>query len=148
MKNMLSPGSTSISWRTGCGQYVSTSFSYWPAPQQTRRSCSTIIISTGTAQYLSIAYSQALLEAGVAASVGSKGDAYDNALAETINGLYKTEVINHAARWGASWRECAVNDCYRDVLGPVVCVVRGSFGCSRVPLCWLVLVLFLVGVVW
>jgi transposase InsO family protein len=50
-------------------------------------------------QYLSIAYSQALLEAGVAASVGSKGDAYDNALAETINGLYKAEVINHLGPW-------------------------------------------------
>ena len=44
-------------------------------------------------QYLSIRYTERLSEAGVATSVGSRGDAYDNALAETINGLYKTEVI-------------------------------------------------------
>jgi len=50
-------------------------------------------------QYLSIAYSEALLDAGIAASVGSKGDAFDNALAETINGLYKAEVINHLGPW-------------------------------------------------
>ena len=38
-------------------------------------------------------------QAGVAASVGSKGDSYDNALAETIIGLYKTEVIHHLGPW-------------------------------------------------
>lgn len=50
-------------------------------------------------QYLSIAYSERLSEAGIAASVGSVGDAYDNALAETINGLYKSEVIHHMGPW-------------------------------------------------
>jgi len=50
-------------------------------------------------QYLSIAYTQKLMEAGIAASVGSKGDAYDNAQAETINGLYKAEVIHHQGPW-------------------------------------------------
>ena len=50
-------------------------------------------------QYLSIAYGERLAEAGIAASVGSVGDAYDNALAETINGLYKTEVIHHEGPW-------------------------------------------------
>ena len=44
-------------------------------------------------QYLSIRYSERLAEAGIEASVGSVGSAYDNALAETINGLFKTEVI-------------------------------------------------------
>ena len=44
-------------------------------------------------QYLSIRYSERLAEAGITASVGSVGDSYDNALAETINGLFKTEVI-------------------------------------------------------
>lgn len=44
-------------------------------------------------QYLSIRYTERLAEAGVANSVGSKGDSYDNALAESVNGLYKTEVI-------------------------------------------------------
>jgi transposase InsO family protein len=50
-------------------------------------------------QYLSLRYSERLLEAGVAASVGSAGDALDNALAETINGLYKTEVIKRIGPW-------------------------------------------------
>lgn len=50
-------------------------------------------------QYLSIRYSERLTEAGFNASVGSKGDSYDNALAETINGLYKTEVIRKDAPW-------------------------------------------------
>jgi len=50
-------------------------------------------------QYLSIRYSDKLIEAGIDASVGSVGDSYDNALAETINGLYKTEVIRHRGPW-------------------------------------------------
>ena len=50
-------------------------------------------------QYLSIRYSDTLVEAGIEASVGSVGDSYDNALAETINGLYKTEVIRHRDPW-------------------------------------------------
>ena len=45
-------------------------------------------------QYVSIRYSERLAEAGIEPSVGSKGDSYDNALAETINGLYKTELIH------------------------------------------------------
>jgi putative transposase len=44
-------------------------------------------------QYVSIRYTERLAEAGIAASVGTVGDSFDNALAETINGLYKTEVI-------------------------------------------------------
>ena len=47
-------------------------------------------------QYLSIRYTERLNEAGFKASVGSVGDSYDNALAETINGLYKAEVKNHS----------------------------------------------------
>lgn len=50
-------------------------------------------------QYLSIRYTERLAEAGIDASVGSVGDSYDNALAETINGLYKTEVIRHKGPW-------------------------------------------------
>ena len=49
-------------------------------------------------QYLSIRYTERLAEAGIEPSVGSKGDSYDNALAETINGLYKAEVI-HRRSW-------------------------------------------------
>jgi transposase InsO family protein len=50
-------------------------------------------------QYLSIRYSERLTEAGITASVGSVGDSYDNAMAETINGLYKTEVIRKRGPW-------------------------------------------------
>jgi putative transposase len=50
-------------------------------------------------QYVSIRYTERLAEAGIEPSVGSAGDAYDNAMAETINGLYKTEVINNRAPW-------------------------------------------------
>ena len=50
-------------------------------------------------QYLSIRYSERLDEAGIAPSVGSKGDSYDNALAETINGLYKAEVVHRKNSW-------------------------------------------------
>jgi len=50
-------------------------------------------------QYVSIRYTERLAEAGIESSVGSVGDAYDNALAETINGLYKTEVIRRRGPW-------------------------------------------------
>jgi putative transposase len=51
------------------------------------------------AQYVSIRYTERLAEAGIEPSVGSVGDSYDNALAETINGLYKTEVIRRRGPW-------------------------------------------------
>ena len=50
-------------------------------------------------QYVSIKYTERLAEAGIEPSVGSVGDSYDNALAETINGLYKTEVIRRCGPW-------------------------------------------------
>jgi len=50
-------------------------------------------------QYVSIKYTERLAEAGIEPSVGSVGDSYDNALAETINGLYKTEVIHRRGPW-------------------------------------------------
>jgi len=50
-------------------------------------------------QYLSIRYSERLAEARIQPSVGSRGDSYDNALAETINGLYKAELIHRRAPW-------------------------------------------------
>jgi len=48
---------------------------------------------------LAIRYTERLADAGVAASVGSRGDSYDNALAESFNGCYKTEVIRHHGPW-------------------------------------------------
>jgi putative transposase len=50
-------------------------------------------------QYVSIRYTERLAEAGVEPSVGSFGDSYGNALAETINGLYKAEVIHRRGPW-------------------------------------------------
>src|SRR5271154_2790850 len=50
-------------------------------------------------QYVSIRYTERLALAGVEPSVGSVGDSYDNALAETINGLYKAEVIHRRGPW-------------------------------------------------
>ena len=50
-------------------------------------------------QYVSIKYSERLAEAGIEPSVGSVGNGYDNALAETINGLYKAEVIHRGGPW-------------------------------------------------
>jgi putative transposase len=49
-------------------------------------------------QYVSIRYTERLAEAGIEPSVGSRGDSYDNALAETINGLYKAELIHRRSR--------------------------------------------------
>ena len=50
-------------------------------------------------QYLSIRYTERLAEAGIEASVGSRGDSYDNALAESVIGLFKTGVIRQAGPW-------------------------------------------------
>jgi len=50
-------------------------------------------------QYVSIKYTERLAEAGIEPSVGSVGDSYDTALAETINGLYKAEVIHRRGPW-------------------------------------------------
>ena len=50
-------------------------------------------------QYVSIRYTERLAEAGLEPSIGSVGDSYDNALAETINGLYKAEVIHRKPSW-------------------------------------------------
>jgi putative transposase len=50
-------------------------------------------------QYLAIRYTERLAEAGAVPSVGSRGDSYDNALAESFNGLYKSELIRHCGPW-------------------------------------------------
>jgi putative transposase len=50
-------------------------------------------------QYLSMRYTDRLADAGIAPSVGSRGDAYDNALAESVIGLFKTEVIRRQGPW-------------------------------------------------
>ena len=52
-----------------------------------------------SAQYLAIRYTERLAEAGIEPSVGSRGDSFDNVLAETVIGLYKTEVIRQRGPW-------------------------------------------------
>ncbi len=58
-----------------------------------------IVHSDRGSQGVSLAYSDALIAAGVSASVGTVGDSYDNALAETVNGLYKAELIHAKRVW-------------------------------------------------
>jgi putative transposase len=67
--------------------------------RQPERNESLVHHSDRGSQYVSICYTERLAEAGIEPSVGSKGDSYDNALAETINGLYKAELIHKRAPW-------------------------------------------------
>ena len=67
--------------------------------RQPERDRSLIHHSDRGSQYVSIRYSERLAQAGIESSVGSKGDSYDNALAETINGLYKAELIHRRTPW-------------------------------------------------
>ena len=67
--------------------------------RQPEQDASLIHHSDRGSQYVSIRYTERLAEAGIEPSVGSKGDSYDNALAETINGLYKAELIHRRAPW-------------------------------------------------
>ena len=67
--------------------------------RQPQRDDALIHHSDRGSQYASIRYSERLAEAGIEPSVGSRGDSYDNALAETINGLCKTELIHRRALW-------------------------------------------------
>ena len=75
---------------------------------------------SNAARYLSIKYTERLAEAGVEPSVGSIGDSYDNALAETINGLYKAEVI-HCRGPGRSFESVEFADWFnnRRLLEPI-----------------------------
>lgn len=75
-------------------------------------------------QYVSIRYTERLAEAGIEPSVGSVGDSYDNALAETINGLYKAEVIHRSSWENHAAVELATLDWvewfnHRRLLGPI-----------------------------
>ena len=67
--------------------------------RQPKRDGALIHHSDRGSQYVSIRYTERLAEAGIEPSVGSKGDSYDNALAETINGLYKAELVYHRGPW-------------------------------------------------
>jgi len=72
------------------------------------------------AQYVSIGYTQHLSEAGLTASVGTADDAYDNALAQTVNGLYKTEMIYARPAWpSATEVEASYHKTQAQALSPV-----------------------------
>ncbi|CAN5390290.1 hypothetical protein BH09PSE5_BH09PSE5_30980 [soil metagenome] len=96
--NEFSPEVRERAVRMGAGaSWGSTGHCGWPW-MQPERDRSLVIHSDRGSQYVSIRYSEQLAEAGVEPSVGSKGDSYDNALAETINGLYKAELIHRRAQ--------------------------------------------------
>ncbi len=76
-------------------------------------------------QYLALRYTERLVGAGIEPSVGSVGDSYDNALAETINGLFKAEVIHRRGPWcsfeAVEYATLEWVDCYnhRRLLAPI-----------------------------
>ena len=93
-----------LGWR--CGSTMSTQLvldaleqAVWTR-QRTGASLDSVVAHTDRgSQYVSIRYTERLAAANIAASVGSVGSSYDNALAETINGLFKTELIKPRAPW-------------------------------------------------
>ena len=90
-----------VGWRVSSSmhtQFVLDALEQALYARQPERDGELIHHSDRWSQYVSIRYSERLAEAGIEPSVGSKGDSYDNALAETINGLYKAEVI-HRRSW-------------------------------------------------
>ena len=93
-----------LGWR--CGTSMSTQLvldaleqAVWTRQREGADLSSVVAHTDRGSQYVSIRYTERLAEAGIAASVGSRGDSYDNALAETINGLYKTELIKPRGPW-------------------------------------------------
>ena len=74
--------------------------SRWRSPSRRRSDLAGLVHhSDRGVQYLAIRYTERLADEGAVTSVGSKGDSYDNALAETVNGLYKTELIRARGPW-------------------------------------------------
>ena len=84
-------------------------------------------------QYLSIHYTERLAAAGIEPSVGSKGDSFDNALAESVIGLYKTELVKNLGPWtGLDELELATLEWvdwwnHRRLLGPIGYVPPAEF---------------------
>lgn len=89
-----------IGWRASRSMKADLVLDAWEQAVWARSGADGVIHhSDAGSQYLSIRYTERLAEAGAVPSVGSVGDSYDNALAETIIGLYKTEVIHHRGPW-------------------------------------------------
>ena len=91
-----------VGWRVSssmCTDFVLDALEQALHARQPGKSGRLVHHSDRGAQYVSIRYTGRLAEAGIEPSVGSRGDSYDNALAETINGLYKAELIHRCAPW-------------------------------------------------
>jgi putative transposase len=93
-----------LGWR--CGSSMSTQLvldaleqAVWTRQRAGATLDSVVAHTDRGSQYVSIRYTQRLAEAGIAASVGTVGNSFDNALAETVNGLYKTELIKPRRPW-------------------------------------------------
>ena len=93
-----------LGWRTG--STMSTQLvldalkqAIWTRGRARADLTSVVAHSDRGSQYTAIRYSERLEQAGIAGSVGSVGDSFDNALAETINGLFKTELIKPRGPW-------------------------------------------------
>lgn len=93
-----------LGWR--CGTSMSTQLvldaleqAVWTRERADASLDSLVAHSDRGSQYVSVRYTERLAQAGIAASVGTVGDSFDNALAETINGLYKTELIKPRRPW-------------------------------------------------
>ena len=91
-----------VGWRVGRSAHASFVLDALEQALHARRPASgsgLVHHSDRGSQYVSIKYTERLAEAGLEPSVGSVGDSYDNALAETIIGLFKTEVIHRRGPW-------------------------------------------------
>ncbi|HFW4266355.1 TPA: IS3 family transposase [Salmonella enterica subsp. diarizonae serovar 61:r:-] len=87
-----------VGWRVSSSMETTFVLDALEQAQWARRPSGTIHHSDKGSQYVSLAYTQRLKDADLLASTGSTGDSYDNAMAESINGLYKAEVI-HRKSW-------------------------------------------------
>ena len=86
-----------VGWRVSTSKKTALVLDALEQALWSRKKCRELIHHSG--RDLPIRYTERLAEAGVNASVGTTGDSYDNALTETIIGLYKTEVIHHSSPW-------------------------------------------------
>ena len=95
-------GCTAETLRSGCGRrtdFVLDALEQAIYARQGDALTGLVHHSDAGSQYLSMRYADRLVDAGIAPSVGSQGDAYDNALAESVIGLYKMEVIRRKGPW-------------------------------------------------
>jgi putative transposase len=91
-----------VGWQISCSLHTDLALDALEMALWTRRGqalAGLVHHSDRGVQYLAIRYTERLAAAGAVASVGSRGDSYDNALAESFNGLYKAELIRHRGPW-------------------------------------------------